>query len=80
MRRIAGSALVLALLAPWAAPAQERFADRPVSMVVGFPSGGVAEASARPVAASKAEPRSIPYAASCTCGTYPVATEMDAMA
>ncbi len=52
MRRVAGLAIMLALLAPWVAPAQERFPDRPVSMVVGFPPGGVADVSARPVAAA----------------------------
>ena len=47
MRRIAGLALMLALLALWATPAQERFPDRPVTMVVGFPPGGMADGSAR---------------------------------
>ncbi len=52
MRRVAGFVFLLALLAPWVASAQERFPDRAVTMVVGFPPGGVADVSARPVAAA----------------------------
>lgn len=52
MRRVAGLVFLLALLAPGATPAQERFPDRAVTMVVGFPPGGVADVSARPVAAA----------------------------
>ena len=52
MRRVAGFVFLLALLAPWMASAQERFPDRTVTMVVGFPPGGVADVSARPVAAA----------------------------
>jgi tripartite-type tricarboxylate transporter receptor subunit TctC len=52
MRRFAGLALTLALVTPLAALAQERCPDRAVTMVVGFPPGGVADVSARPVAAA----------------------------
>jgi tripartite-type tricarboxylate transporter receptor subunit TctC len=43
--------LVVALLTP-AAAAQEMFPSRPVTMVVPFPPGGVADLTARPVAAA----------------------------
>jgi tripartite-type tricarboxylate transporter receptor subunit TctC len=43
--------LVVVLLAP-AAAAQEMFPSRPVTMVVPFPPGGVADLTARPVAAA----------------------------
>ena len=49
--RIAAAALALASLAlPLAAPAQSEYPNRPVTMVVPFPPGGVADITARPVA------------------------------
>jgi len=44
--------LMLALVLPLAAKAQEPFPTRPISLVAPFPPGGVADLTARPVAAA----------------------------
>src|SRR5262245_66460278 len=51
MRAIAGAALVVAM-ALGVAQADDPYPTRPVSMVVAFPPGGVADNTARPVAAA----------------------------
>lgn len=45
-----GLVLVMAMVAPLVAQAQGSYPDRPVTMVVPFPPGGVADTVARPVA------------------------------
>jgi tripartite-type tricarboxylate transporter receptor subunit TctC len=50
MKRAIAMAIV-ALLAPVLAAAQEAFPSRPITMIVPFPPGGVADQTARPVAA-----------------------------
>ena len=45
-----GLVLVVAMVAPLVAQAQGSYPDRPVTMVVPFPPGGVADTVARPVA------------------------------
>ncbi len=44
--------LILALGVPMGAGAQEKFPNRPITMVAPFPPGGVADLTARPVAAA----------------------------
>ena len=44
--------LAACMLLPFAAPAQEVFPNRAVSMIVAFPPGGVADITARPTAAA----------------------------
>ena len=48
--RIAKFALPLVAAALAAAPALAQFPDRPITMIVPFPPGGVADTVARPVA------------------------------
>jgi len=50
IRSLIAAALAAAALAPLAAPAQ--YPERPVTMIVPFPPGGVADITARPVAAA----------------------------
>ena len=50
MRRAA--AFLLAFALPFAAAAQDKYPDRPITMVVPFPPGGVADLTGRPVAAA----------------------------
>jgi tripartite-type tricarboxylate transporter receptor subunit TctC len=52
MTRLLVSVLTLALLPPLAAKAQEPFPTRPITLVAPFPPGGVADLTARPVAAA----------------------------
>ena len=53
-RALAGSCLIAALIAMavGAAPAQEAYPTRPISIVVAFPPGGLADNTARPVASA----------------------------
>jgi tripartite-type tricarboxylate transporter receptor subunit TctC len=46
------SAIAAALIAGTAAQAQEKFPTRPITMIVAFPPGGVADKTARPTAAA----------------------------
>lgn len=50
--RLLAVALVLTLTLPLAATAQEPFPSRPIALVAPFPPGGVADLTARPVAAA----------------------------
>jgi tripartite-type tricarboxylate transporter receptor subunit TctC len=51
-RRTLVAALLAAALSPAAALAQSGYPDRPITMVVPFPPGGVADITARPLAAA----------------------------
>ncbi len=51
-RRLLAAAAALALARPGAARAQETFPSRPITVVAPFPPGGVADLTARPVAAA----------------------------
>jgi len=51
-RRLAGIAVALALFVPHLAVAQESYPSRPITLVAPFPPGGVADLTARPVAAA----------------------------
>jgi tripartite-type tricarboxylate transporter receptor subunit TctC len=51
MRRVVG-ALGLVLVLAFAAAAQEPYPSRPITVVAPFPPGGVADLTARPVAAA----------------------------
>jgi tripartite-type tricarboxylate transporter receptor subunit TctC len=51
-RRTLAVIALAACLLPAAAPAQSGYPDRPVTMIVPFPPGGVADITARPVAAA----------------------------
>jgi tripartite-type tricarboxylate transporter receptor subunit TctC len=49
--RFTAPALLAAVaLMPLAAPAQQPYPDKPITMIVPFPPGGVADTVARPVA------------------------------
>jgi tripartite-type tricarboxylate transporter receptor subunit TctC len=50
MKRVA--AFLLAITLPFVAAAQDKYPDRPITMVVPFPPGGVADLTGRPVAAA----------------------------
>jgi tripartite-type tricarboxylate transporter receptor subunit TctC len=50
--RLLATLLPLLLALPWGAFAQEPFPSRPITMVAPFPPGGVADLTARPVAAA----------------------------
>ncbi len=52
MTRLLAALLTLTLALPLGASAQERFPNRPISLVAPFPPGGVADLTARPVAAA----------------------------
>src|SRR5215475_8212048 len=52
MIRVLGSAMLVALIAVAIAHADEPYPTRPVSIVVAFPPGGVADNTARPMAAA----------------------------
>ena len=51
-RRLLASALALAMAVPLVAGAQEPYPSRPITVVAPFPPGGVADLTARPVAAA----------------------------
>ncbi|HEY2993338.1 MAG TPA: tripartite tricarboxylate transporter substrate-binding protein, partial [Methylomirabilota bacterium] len=51
-RRTIALLIFLALLAPPATYAQETYPSRPITLVAPFPPGGVADLTARPVAAA----------------------------
>jgi tripartite-type tricarboxylate transporter receptor subunit TctC len=51
-RRLLSAAAVLTLAAPLVAAAQEAYPSRPITLVAPFPPGGVADLTARPVAAA----------------------------
>lgn len=53
LKRIAVcSAIAVTLLASAAVPAQDKFPSRPITMIVAFPPGGVADKNARPTSAA----------------------------
>ena len=58
MRHCFAVLLLLALVAPMAS-AQEAYPSRPISLVAPFPPGGVADLTARPVAAAMGRVRKI---------------------
>ena len=49
-RRALGAAVLMVTMAVGAVQAQEPYPTRPISMVVAFPPGGLADNTARPVA------------------------------
>ena len=51
-RRFLAAALALAMAVPLVAGAQEPYPSRPITVVAPFPPGGVADLTARPVAAA----------------------------
>ena len=51
-RRALWASLVIVIVASTAATAQEAFPSRPITVVVAFPPGGLADLTARPVAAA----------------------------
>ena len=52
MRIAVCSAIAVTLLASAAVPAQDKFPSRPITMIVAFPPGGVADKNARPTSAA----------------------------
>src|SRR3990172_7991092 len=58
--RLLTALLTLTLALPLGASAQERFPNRPISMVAPFPPGGVADLTARPLAAAMEKGRKNP--------------------